>query len=75
MKKQPKPIVRTRVDFIGVNVRRMTYAPNLNGVIVTVRRTGTSGDAIRTYHSITDASLLRIARVGRAIGQRSEMKP
>ena len=67
MKKQPKPAVRTRVDYISVTVRMMKYAPELNGISINVRRAGDGADKIRTYKHVTDASILRIVRVGRAI--------
>lgn len=67
MKKQPKPPVRTRVDSISLSVRWMKYESQLNGLTAAVRREGDGADKIRTYKHVTDASVKRIVRVGRAI--------
>lgn len=69
MKRQPKPHYRTRVDSLLVHVRYMRLAKNLNGIEVRVRRYGVDSniDECHIYKHPTDASMLRIARVGRAI--------
>lgn len=72
MKKKTKPIVRTRVVFISIRLRNMKYWPHLNGLGASFHRevVGTGMECVNNYHHVTDASLLRIARVGHDIGAR-----
>jgi hypothetical protein len=69
-KRQPKPSVRGRITYINVCLRMMSQFEHLNGMWVEFYRADVH--SMNQYHHITNASLLRIARVGRAIAKAAQ---
>ena len=74
MKRKTQPIVRTRVYCINMFLLRMSVAPEYNGFSVEVKREGYCPNTVRKYHRISMASVMRVARLGRSIGEKAAMR-